>query len=303
MFQDYLFYGTDVETRYAFRMIHLTSLVRHAQSLHGLVGAQAELLGHGILSGVLLASILEDEERINLRFLSGTDCTMGIETTRHAVTRGYLEANPDSELMQQLLSGKNAELPWVVRSLRSKSGTNHLFEGISGTDSGSLETAVNEHLRTSYQMNTQVRIDCWHSPKDGQLYAAGVIYLELPNLKSEVSDELWNHVGTLPQLREIFGEASHDPDKLSCTLIPHQVRAINSINPSWGCSCSPESIETMLKKLGRAELMAMVSEGNPAEIRCHYCNKFFNVEVQRMQKLAEELGGPDHDDSSSSGLN
>jgi redox-regulated HSP33 family molecular chaperone len=58
----------------------------------------------------------------------------------------------------------------------------------------------------------------------------------------------------------------------------------------------------MLKKLGRAELMTMVSEGNPAEIRCHYCNKFFNVEVQRMQQLADELGGSD-DDSSSSTLN
>lgn len=289
MFQDYLFYGTDVETRYAFRMINLTSVVRHAQSLHGLVGAQAELLGQGILSSVLLASILEDEERINLRFHSGHDCTMGVETTRHAVTRGYLESNSDSELMRRLTNGEKPVFPWVVRSLRSKSGSGGLFEGISGTETNSLEDAVNEHLKTSYQMKTQLKIDCWHSTKDAQLYAAGVIYLELPNLKPEVSEKLWEHVEQLPLLRKMFNEASHDPDQLSAALIPHQVRAINSLNPSWGCTCSPESVETMLLKLGKAELELMADEGKPAEIRCHYCNKFFNVGIERLRELASSL--------------
>ncbi|MBM3381977.1 MAG: Hsp33 family molecular chaperone HslO [Betaproteobacteria bacterium] len=298
MFQDYLFYGTDVETRYAFRMLHLTSLVRQAQAMHGLVGAEAELLGQGLLSGVLLASILEDEERINLRFHSGNNCTMGVETTRHAVTRGYLETNAESALVRQLKEGRSPVLPWVVRSLRSRSGTSQLFEGISGTETHSLEVAVNAHLETSYQMKTQVRVDCWHSPKDGQLYAAGVIYLELPNLKPEISQQLWQHVEALPPFRELFGEGTHDPDQVSAKLIPHQVRAINSMNPSWGCTCSKESVESMLKKLGHDELVTMADEGKPAEVRCHYCNKNFNVEVARLRQLAQELLTADQSSSS-----
>lgn len=293
MFQDYLFYGTDVETRYAFRMVNLTALVRHAQGLHGLVGAHAELLGQGILSGVLLSSILEDEERINLRFHSGNDCTMGVETTRHAVTRGYLEWDSESQVMRDFADGKNPVFPWVVRSLRSKSGSANLFEGISGSETHSLERAVNEHLESSYQMKTRLRIDCWHSPRDAQLYATGVIFLELPNLKPEISEQLWNHFDSLPPLRTLFAESQHDPDQLSSALIPHQVRAINSINPSWGCTCSPESVESMLLKLGAGELGAMVEEGKPAEIRCHYCNKFFNVGLSRLRALADLLNDSD----------
>ncbi|NBO38791.1 Hsp33 family molecular chaperone HslO [bacterium] len=300
MFQDYLFYGTDVETRYAFRMIHLTSLARHAQALHGLVGPQAELLGKGLLTGVLLASILEDEERINVRFHAGNDFTMGVETTRHAVTRGYLESNSESAIIQEMNRGEQPVFPWVVRSLRSKGQGGHLFEGISGIETSSLEVAANDHLETSYQMNTRVRVDCWHSPSDGQLCAVGVIYLELPNLKPEVSQELWNHVNQLPPLRTIFGDSNHDPDKLASQLIPHAVRAINSVNPSWGCSCSNDSVERMLKQLGRAELVSMVNEGTPAEIRCHYCNKYFNVSLARMRELADEC--EPHPDSGQSVL-
>ncbi|MEY4066697.1 MAG: hypothetical protein RIR26_2905 [Pseudomonadota bacterium] len=303
MFQDYLFYGTDVETRYAFRMIHLTSLVRHAQSLHGLAGAEAELLGEGLLSGILLASILEDEERINLRFHSDSDFTMGIETTRHAVTRGYLEVNPESQLMSNYSLRRNPVLPWMVRSLRSKGGAGGLFEGISKTETPSLQVAVNEHLAASYQMKTQVRLDCWTSPSDGQLYAGGVIYLELPKLPNAVAHELWSHVDQLPPLRDIFGEAAHDPDTLSARLIPHQVRAINSINPAWGCTCSIHSIETMLKKLGHSELLSLSDEGKPSEIRCHYCNKFFTVGVERLKELARELEVEQSGKSNSSLLN
>jgi molecular chaperone Hsp33 len=288
MFQDYLFYGTDVETRYAFRMVHLTALARHAQSLHELNAPRAEILGQGLLAGVLLASILEDEERINLRIQASGDFTLGIETTRHAVTRGYLECNSESEIIGDIDAGGKPQLPWVIRSLRSKSNTNKLFEGITGTETHLLETALNEHLAASYQMKCKLKVDCWHNPTDNLLYAVGVIYLELPNLNSETSSELWSHVNALPPLRSIFGNAAHDPDLLAPRLIPHQVRAINSLNPTWGCSCSQESVEHMLKQLGRRELMSLADEKKSAEIRCHYCNKFFSVDEPRLRELAAE---------------
>lgn len=302
MFQDYLFFGTDVETRYAFRMIHLSSLVRHAQSLHALPQAQAELLGQGLMAGVLLASILEDEERINLRFHAGQDCTMGIETTRQAVTRGYLECNPHSELVAQLDKGQKPVFPWVVRSLRSKSDSSNLFEGISGTQTDSLEMAVNEHLRDSYQMKTQVKLDCWHDQEDGSLQAMGVIYLELPNLKTDVSHELWNHIDQLPRLRQMGDAQQHNPDVIAAALIPHRVRAINSLNPAWGCGCSQETVENVISRLGQQELKSMIDEVKPAEVRCHYCNKTYVVEVTRMRKMYEELVGIS-DTSGSGALN
>ncbi len=291
MFQDYLFFGTDVETRYAFRMIHLSKLVRHAQSLHGLPNVRAELLGQGLMAGVLLASILEDEERINLRFHAGQDCTMGIETTRQAETRGYLECNESSDLIVQLNQGQKPVFPWVVRSLRSKGDGSNLFEGVSGTQTDSLEMAVNEHLRDSYQMKTQVKLDCWHSPDDGALHAMGVIYLELPQLKTEVSHELWNHMDQLPPLRHLVNVQQHNPDAIASALIPHQVKAINSINPVWGCSCSQASVENIVKRLGQQELKSMLAEGKPAEVRCHYCNTTYVVEIARMQQMYDELGG------------
>jgi molecular chaperone Hsp33 len=289
MFQDYLFYGTDVETRYAFRMLHLTSLVRHAQALHGLAAPRAELLGQGLLAGVLLASILEDQERINLRIQSSADFTMGIETTRHAMTRGYLEADPESALINAIDRGERPELPLVIRSLRSSGHSTGLFEGTTGTRTESLEVALNEHLAASYQMNCKIRLDCWHDPVDHKLYAAGAIFLELPKLKEDVQQSLWSHVDALPPLRTIFGESSHDPDVFAQRLIPHKVRAINNLNPRWGCSCSQTSVELMLLKLGQDELLSLAGEKKPAEIRCHYCNKTYEVTEERLRELALSL--------------
>jgi molecular chaperone Hsp33 len=44
----------------------------------------------------------------------------------------------------------------------------------------------------------------------------------------------------------------------------------------------------MLRKLGRRELVSLADEGKPAEIRCHYCNKTYSVDVARLRDLALE---------------
>jgi molecular chaperone Hsp33 len=270
-------------------MLHLTSLVRHAQSLHGLSAARAEILGQGLLAGVLLASVLEDEERINLRVQASADFTMGIETTRHAMTRGYLEVDPESPLVRAIDDGEHPDLPLVIRSLRSSGHAHSLFEGTTGTRTASLEFALNEHLAASYQMGCKIRMDCWHSPTDQKLYAVGAIFLELPKLKEEVRQALWSHVDALPPLRTLFGESAHDPDAFAQQLIPHTVRAINNLTPNWSCSCSQNSVETMLLKLGQQELLSLAGDKKPAEIRCHYCNKTYVVTEERLAELALSL--------------
>lgn len=287
MFQDYLFYGTDVEMRYAYRMVHLSGLVRHAQALHGLPGSRAVLLAEVLTSNMLLASILEDEERINLRIQAGGEFAIAAETTRHAETRGYFECVDDSPLVQRIDRGdglpSTAEL--YVRSLRSRTGVQGVFEGHSQAETNSLEDALNDHLARSFQMKTELRVQAWLDERDNQLRAFGVIYLELPGLETSVAQRLWNHVYNLPSMKDLYGR-SDDPDALAKALVPDTTRPINSVNPTWGCTCSQASIEDVLMRLSRNDLLEMAAEPEPTSVRCHYCNKTYFVSHTRLKELA-----------------
>ena len=91
MFQDYLFFGVDTKVFYCYRMLHLSNLAEEAKNLHNLNPQRALLLSDALLGSVLLSSILDYEERINLRIHCGSDFTIGTETSFQGETRGYIE--------------------------------------------------------------------------------------------------------------------------------------------------------------------------------------------------------------------
>jgi molecular chaperone Hsp33 len=287
MFQDYLLYATDVEMRYALRVVHLSQLVQEAITQHQLNEHRGRLLGEALVAGCLLSSLLEEEERINLRVQCGDEYTLATETSRHAETRGYFEA-VDGEFIQSLDRGEEPVAALMVRSLRAMPEPGQIFEGITKFLTNSLEEAFNDHLQHSFQVKAKLKLDCWKHPEDGQWRAYGVVYMELPNLAKDVRTELWQHVMGLPLLREVVGK-SDDPDSLATKLIPHLFRPIRSVKPSWSCRCSQQSVEKMLISLPVEELQEMVRDAKPLEIRCHYCNKNYNVTNERQKELLASM--------------
>ena len=288
MFQDYLLYATDVEVRYAYRVAHLSELVQEAQRRHGLNDDRAMLLGETLLAGCLLSTVLDDDERLNLRVQCGDDFTVATETTSHLELRGYIacEATP---IVAAIDAGERPLAALIIRSLRAKTQSGQIFEGVTKFLTNAIEEAVNDHMRHSYQVNARMKIDCWKDPADGKLRAFGAIYFALPNLDSDVAETLWDHLDSLPLFRDVLA-AGDDPDLLAKTLIPDGTRPVRSVNPKWTCGCSQESVERMLISIPQVELQDMVRSGESLEVKCHYCSTNYAVGIDRQKELLASLG-------------
>jgi molecular chaperone Hsp33 len=293
VFQDYLLYATDVQTRYAFRVAHLSHLAQEAVVRHNLSGTRALMLSDVLTSGVLLASVLETEERVNLRIQCGSDFTVASETSCQAQTRGYIESLPDSQVLERIKNGDPADATVLVRTLRSLPGTSKLTEGVTQSNFVSVEQVVNEHLVQSFQSRLRLRVESWYensgaisdtnNPADLRSY--GVIYLELPNLEDSVEKNLHLHIDAFNGFRNL-GARAEDPDVLVHELVPDLVRPINNITPSWQCTCSMASVEAMLLSLDPRELSSMASEREAAQVNCHYCGSVYRVEPDRLTALS-----------------
>lgn len=299
MFQDYLFFGVDAKVHYCYRMLHLSNLVEEAKNLHHLNINRALLLSDTLLGSVLLSSTLDYEERVNLRIHCGGDFTIGTETSFQAETRGYIECNEDSDIVKQLDLGNNIVPELQVRSMRSQRNKNSLSEGHTVSKFNSIEAALNEHLSSSYQMNTYLKISSWVNDQDGKLNAFGVIYQELPDIPESVSKKLKNHVLSLCSMKELFLENS-DADILVKKLIPDEIKAVKSINPKFVCSCSQERVESVLVSLPLDELTDIVNKAEDLEMKCHYCNRNYIVP---MGKITQIYASINHVHSNSSEVN
>jgi molecular chaperone Hsp33 len=282
MFPDYLFYGSDVETRYAFRMVKLSDLAEFAKQSHNLNSERACLLGQTMVANALLASVLDDEERVNIRVQSESNFTIASECTLDFQMRAYFAAE-NTNLTNLLDSGKMPQSHFAVRSVRAKVGDGKLFEGITHHPNTTVIEALYGHFDQSYQMKTRFLIDCWQN-HEGKMEAFGVVYLQLPNLEDAVEAELGIHVEAMPSLRKLY-EHSNDPDFLATSLIPHKLRPINSKKPAWNCTCSQESVEGMLTTLSPADKADMLLKNEELTINCHYCNTDYKVSQARQHDL------------------
>ena len=301
MFQDYLLYATDVQTQYAFRVVHLSHLVQQAAERHKLSGPSALLLSEVLTCGVLMASVLETEERVNLRIQCGSDFTLASETSCHAQTRGYFESTPSSEVVARLLRGEPADASVIVRTLRSLPGTTRLTEGVTQSRFESIEQVVNEHLHQSFQSKLRLKVGAWFAGDHGlgavtDLRAFGVIYLELPGLDPLVEKKLHDHIDALKGFREL-GALTDDPDTLVQELVPDLVRPVNSILPVWQCTCSMASVESMLLTLDPRELVSMASAKEPLDILCHYCGTNYHIDPERLNSLSLSVAAGARDGS------
>lgn len=285
MFQDYLVYATDLNTHYAFRVVHLSHLVQDAVARHRLTGARAECLGEALVCGILLSSLLEQEERVNLRLQMGSSFTLATETTRHAETRGYLETPEFDEFFQNLQSAAKGQHDVIVRSLRSLSSTSKLTEGITQCRFESVSEAVADHLKHSFQVGSRLKASCWVDDA-GQLRAYGVVYLDLPGMPQQIGKELDSTAALFHEFSEFAEHILDDPDQLLKILSPRQFRVVNSVVPEWKCTCSQAGIEDMLLSLGQRELLEMGQQTEPTKITCHFCSTEYIVPSERIQELA-----------------
>ncbi len=280
-------------------MLHLSNLVEEAKNLHHLNLNRALLLSDVLLGSVLLSSILDYEERVNLRIHCGSDFTIGTETSFQAETRGYIECNEDSNIVQQLDLGNNIIPELQVRSMRSQRNKNSLSEGHTVSKFNSVETALKEQLSSTYQMNTYLKISSWHNDLDGKINAFGVIYQELPDIPEFISEKLKKHVLSLPSMKELYLE-NCDADILVKKLIPDETKAVKSINPKFICSCSQERVESVLVSLPLDELADIINKSEDIEMKCHYCNRNYIVS---MSKISQIYASRNHTNSNTSEMN
>lgn len=293
MFQDYLFFGVDSKVFYSYRMLHLSSLVEEARELHNLNEKRALLLSDAFLGGVLLSSLLDYEERINLRIHCGEHFTIGIETDYIAQTRGYIECSEESEVVKHIDSGEKIETGFVVRSVRSQKNKSGLFEGVTSSFTHSIQDALNEHLSSSYQMNTQLKISSWVDPISQKINAFGVIYQELPEIPADVSTKLQNYVKSLPSMKELYLSNS-DPDILAQKLIPDETKGVKSLHPKFVCQCSAKKAEDAIAVFPLTDIEDMIHQAKNVEIKCHYCNKNHVLTVEKIGEIYKKLLNLNH---------
>jgi molecular chaperone Hsp33 len=286
-------------------IVTTTGVAREAARRHQAGGVAAVALARGLTSGLLLATLTKDDERVTLQVLGdGPLGGLTVDATAAGAARAYVK-NPAVRL-PPLRPGEGRAtigsaigrmgLVSVIREL----GLRQNFSGQTTLTSGEIDEDVAHYLTASEQIDSALRCEALVGPDGTVVAAAGVLVQALPGTDGTArvasarrllrEGALLGVLGAAPPSGGAWGAASLLDAALGSELGSLQVLDVRPVQ--FRCPCSRERAGASLALLGQAELSAMILEDGKAEVTCNFCRVRYDFSEAELETIRRDVAKP-----------
>jgi len=275
-----------------------TDLVREAVERHQASGLGACALGRALTSGLLLATLTKNEERVTLQIrgdgpIGGLTVDAHVRAAGMADVRGYL-SHPDKATAPCIGRG-------LVTRVLGRQGLVNVLRDVGLTDryqgqvpllTGEVDEDVENYLRNSEQVPSALGCDVLIGDGGAVEAAAGVLIQCLPGA---ANDNVWEaqHAVRTGAVYDFLRGGGDDARALAEAVYGKPLEVLGRQPARFQCRCSDERVRDTLRLLSVVDLDEMIAQDGHAEVTCNYCNRRYRVERPQLEELRAELaGGP-----------
>lgn len=269
---------TDSLTRFVFEhapvkggVVQLTDTWRTIQQHADYPAPLKNVLGELLAAAALLTAGIKFEGSLVLQ-LHGTGPVklIVVEATSQHTLRAT--AKWEGELSQTSLAGLLGQGRFVMTLDQSKAGKQN-YQGIVPLQGQSVAEILSHYMESSEQLETRIYLAASDSA------AGGMLLQKLPD-KSGEDDDTWNRVGHLAgtlTAEELLKLSANDI--LLRLFHEETLRRFDQEPLSFRCTCSRDSVGSMLRMLGRDEVDSILAEQGQVEVRCEFCDRLYRFDA------------------------
>ena len=107
----------------------------------------------------------------------------------------------------------------------------------------------------------------------------------MPFTEERIIEKIEYHLSKIPSVTELLDNGNSPEQMLSLLLGDLGLCLTDRLPLQWHCGCSAEKIEKAIATIGKKEIEEMIEEGKPVEATCHFCNKSYSIEVEKLKDL------------------
>ena len=230
----------------------------------------AELLGHATALAVLLGANQKDAGRVSLQVqgsgpvkLLVADCTADLKVRGMAKAEGGTPELGDGRL--------------AVTFEDHASG--QLYQSLVPLEGGTLAAIFENYLRRSEQRESFLRLQA-------DRRALCVLLLEKLPAADAADADGWNRVCTLASTLELAETVGTQPYDLLVKLFHEELLRVFRLYPvEYHCPWNPQSVERVLRSLGRAELESLLAEQGSVTVRNEICNHEYRFDRDAIEAI------------------
>lgn len=157
------------------------------------------------------------------------------------------------------------------------------YQGLVGVRSAPFTALLEDYFAQSEQLPTRIVL------ASGANGAAGLLLQQLPGERGD--DDAWNRIGHLTATLDEAELLALSAAELLRRLYHEETPRLLGASPlGFGCGCSRDRVEAVLRALGREEAeAALAASGGMVEVTCEFCDaryRFDPVDVERVVSIS-----------------
>lgn len=268
------------------------NMTEYARSVHNTSPVVTAALGRLLTAGAIMGSMQKSESDVLTLQLRGDGPMRGLTVTADAKShvKGYplvgnvlIPANSRGKLDVSKAIGKG------YLSVIKDMGLKDPYVGQVELISGEIAEDLAYYFTSSEQVPSAVALGVLMNKNNTVRCSGGLIIQALPGASDEMIASLEEKLSAIPSMTQLLDEGKSPEDILSDILGDSELLILDKIPTSFSCNCDRGRVEKVLISLGKKEIKKMIDDGEPVELKCHFCNKAYEFTIDELTAILKEL--------------
>ena len=263
-------------------------LVEQARQIHNTSPVATAALGRTLSAGAMMGASMKGEKDLLTIQIRGDGPLGGIVVTADsgANVKGYvhepavlLPANAKGKLDVAGAVGKG--MLQVIKDL----GMKEPYVGQATLQTGEIAEDLTYYFATSEQIPSSVGLGVLLNRDNAVRQAGGFLIQLMPYTEEKVIETLESRLSGLHSVTELL-DRGLSPEELLEELLGDLGLVVSDTLPAaFSCNCSKERVEKAIVSIGSKEIREMVQEGEPVEVKCHFCSRAYVFSVEELKEI------------------
>lgn len=291
---DYIVRATAAEGQIRAFAATTRGVVEKARASHDTSPVATAALGRLLTAGAMMGSMMKNPDDLLTLKIEGDGPIGGLTVT--ADSRGDVKGYVNNPMVVLPCNDKGkldvgGALGIGVLSVIQDVGLKEPYVGQTILVSGEIAEDLTYYYATSEQTPSSVALGVLMNKDNTVRQAGGFIIQLMPGAAEEVISALEKRVGEISSVTALLDEGMTPEDILGKVLEGMNPEITDRMDTRFHCNCHRERVEKALISIGKRELQAMIDDGKPIEINCHFCNANYEFSVEELQGLLEKAAG------------
>ena len=286
--KDYIVRATAANAQIRAFAMTSRALVEEARRIHDLSPVITAALGRLLTAGAMMGSMLKGEKDVLTMQIHCGGPVRGLAVTADAQANVKGTALEPQVMLPPNALGKldvGGAVGNGILSVIKDMGLKEPYVGQTQLQTGEIAEDLTYYFATSEQVPSAVGLGVLMEKDNTVRQAGGFIIQLMPSAEDETINALEEKLKTMDSVTSIL-DAGSTPEQLLELLLGGLGLEINDTIPTqYYCDCSRERVERAIISIGKKDIQEMIDEGKQVEVRCQFCDKIYNFEVEDLERM------------------